>query len=347
MSTFAFIANYDSDNVSVIDVSTNTIVDTISVGLNPRGIAITPDGNFAYVTNFGLDKVSVIDINTNTIVETIFISTNADPYGIAITPDGNFVYVTNCISNTVSVIDISTNTIVETINVGQSPRGIAMLNISQPQIDLSITKSDSPNPVRIGENLTYNITVGNNSLVTATEVKLIDTLPEDAVYISASSTKGICSESDGIVTCNLTTIDKAETVTVTINVVPNTTGYICNRADVSANESDSDISNNTVIKCTTVLEQLTTQELIDNLIDYINIIDLGVIRFVLKPLLIITRWNLYIGLVRVAILSILSFIIITRVLMLVQLIPDEAGQEIIYQANDIITIIESIYSSDE
>ncbi|WP_180235484.1 YncE family protein, partial [Bacillus cereus] len=54
--SFAYVINGGSGNVSVIDISTNTVVATVPVGSNPRLVAITPDGSFAYVTNGGSDN---------------------------------------------------------------------------------------------------------------------------------------------------------------------------------------------------------------------------------------------------------------------------------------------------
>lgn len=124
MSVFAYVTNTFADNVSAIDTNANTVVDTITVGNNPRGIAVTPDGNFAYLANTASDNVSVIDTSTNTVVDTITVDNS--PRGIAITPDGNFVYVINSQSNNVSVIDTSTNTVIDTITVGNSPNAIAI-----------------------------------------------------------------------------------------------------------------------------------------------------------------------------------------------------------------------------
>jgi YVTN family beta-propeller protein len=47
---FAYVANFSSGTVSVIDTATNVLVTTVPVGGNPHGVAITPDGAFAYVT---------------------------------------------------------------------------------------------------------------------------------------------------------------------------------------------------------------------------------------------------------------------------------------------------------
>ncbi len=49
---FLYVANTTSNNVSVIDTATNTLVTTISVGTAPEWLAVTPDGTHVYVTNF-------------------------------------------------------------------------------------------------------------------------------------------------------------------------------------------------------------------------------------------------------------------------------------------------------
>ena len=62
----AYVANLGADNVTPIDIATNTAGTPIAVGDSPCGIAITPDGATAYVTNAGADNVTPIDTATNT-----------------------------------------------------------------------------------------------------------------------------------------------------------------------------------------------------------------------------------------------------------------------------------------
>ena len=119
---YAYVTNLGSNNVSVIDTSTNTVVSTITVGTSPWGIAITPNGLYAYVTNLGSGNVLVINTSTNTVVSTI--SVGASPTSVAITPNGLYAYVTY--SGNVSVIDTSTNTVVGTISVGSVPFDVAI-----------------------------------------------------------------------------------------------------------------------------------------------------------------------------------------------------------------------------
>lgn len=143
--TTAYVNNYGSPagvgsgngtTVSVVNLLTNTITDTITVGLAPASLAITPNGAFVYVINYengntGTGTISVIQTSNNTVVDTI--TGLSGPFAIAITPNGNFAYVTNFGSNnfapygtTVSVVNLNNNTITATIPVGIQPSGIAI-----------------------------------------------------------------------------------------------------------------------------------------------------------------------------------------------------------------------------
>ena len=115
----AYVANSGTDNVSVIDVSTEMVTNTITVGDGPRGVAITPDGSTAYVVN-GLDaNVSVIDVSSEMVTNTIG---GTGTQEVAFTPDGSTAYVTG---SNVSVIDVSTEMVTNTITVGTAPFGVA------------------------------------------------------------------------------------------------------------------------------------------------------------------------------------------------------------------------------
>ena len=81
---FAYVTNAFSNNVSVIDLASNTVTATVVVGNRPLGVAITPDGAFAYVTNENSNNVSVIDLASNTVTATVAVGNF--PSGVAITP---------------------------------------------------------------------------------------------------------------------------------------------------------------------------------------------------------------------------------------------------------------------
>ena len=89
-----YVANSRDGTVSVINATTNTVIatDTVTVGLSPEGVAVTPNNASVYVANSGGGTVSVIDTATSTVIATVQMQNF--PFQIAITPDGAFAYVT-------------------------------------------------------------------------------------------------------------------------------------------------------------------------------------------------------------------------------------------------------------
>ena len=59
--------------------------------------------------------------------------------------------------------------------------------------DLSLTKTDSPDPVSTGAPLTYSIRVSNAGPDAATNVVVTDNLPKGVGFVSAESTQGSCA----------------------------------------------------------------------------------------------------------------------------------------------------------
>src|SRR5205814_1442852 len=78
----AYVTNWVTDDVSVIDTATNTVIATIPVGATgPIAVAITRDGSRAYVTIRDSNNITVVDTTTNAVVSSFPITC---PTGIAI-----------------------------------------------------------------------------------------------------------------------------------------------------------------------------------------------------------------------------------------------------------------------
>lgn len=69
-----YVANAGSDDVSVIDLDNNSSLAHLSVGSNPRGLAITPDGSRIFVNNVLDGTLSVINAETLTVTNTILVT---------------------------------------------------------------------------------------------------------------------------------------------------------------------------------------------------------------------------------------------------------------------------------
>lgn len=106
--TKALVANWDSADVTVLDITQQPLLPGYSVpaGIGANAVAITPDGSVALVANFYDNSVSVFDMTKTPIEPVATVSVGNGPNGIAITPDGTKALVGNFYDGTVSVLDI-------------------------------------------------------------------------------------------------------------------------------------------------------------------------------------------------------------------------------------------------
>src|SRR5690242_16691482 len=114
--------------------------------------------------------------------------------------------------------------------------------------DLSITKTDSPDPVVQGNNVTYTIRVTNNgtgATADATNVTVTDNLPSnsDIDYVSATPSAGTCTKAGNAVTCQLGQVDAGTSATVTIVVKAKKVGTITDTATITSPEDNTPANN--------------------------------------------------------------------------------------------------------
>ncbi|TMK34631.1 MAG: DUF11 domain-containing protein [Actinobacteria bacterium] len=125
-----------------------------------------------------------------------------------------------------------------------------------PKIDLAITKVAAPEPVTLGDNLTYTEIVRNNGPDTATNVVVTDSLPSEVTFVSVSATKGSCTGTNAII-CMLGTMLKGESISITIVVKPTRIGSITNTAVVAGSQAETNTANNRASVTSTVVGPFT------------------------------------------------------------------------------------------
>ena len=123
--------------------------------------------------------------------------------------------------------------------------------------DLAITKADSPDPVTVGDQITYNLAVANNGPVDATGVQALDTLPAGVTYLPGPSDSR-CSLDAGEVTCVFGSIPNGESRNADIFVRADRAGAISNTATVDGDQPDSTAGNDSSTVTTTVDKATTS-----------------------------------------------------------------------------------------
>lgn len=125
---------------------------------------------------------------------------------------------------------------------------IVGLNLDPSLADLSIVKTASSETAKPGSVLTYTLTISNAGPALATSVVVTDQLPAETVFAAVMPYEPTCTESNGLVTCNLGDLAAGEFATVTIRVFVDCCECpltLVNTAGVTSDTADNNPDNNT------------------------------------------------------------------------------------------------------
>jgi uncharacterized repeat protein (TIGR01451 family) len=258
-STTASLSDYTFANI-------NTCLADLAITKSDSPDSVIVGNNLTYtltVTNNGPDDADNVTV-TDTLPGGVTFISAVPSQGSCNQAAGivtcNLGTITNGASATITIIVTPTvvGTITNTATVSSDEADLNTADNTDTEdttvqgTDISVTKTDSPDPVFVGNNLTYIVTVNNNGPADATGVTVTDTLPAGVTFVSAVPSQGSCNQVAGMVTCNLGTILNGANATITITVTPNSSGTITNTVSVIANETDTNPSNNSDSENTTV-----------------------------------------------------------------------------------------------
>ncbi len=223
ISQTAYIPNFSTNTVSVIDLTTNTVTDTISVGASPFGVCVSPDGTKVYVSNQNDNTVSVINTANNTVLSTIPVGVS--PEGLCISADGSKVYVANNSFSTINVINTFTNMVSNTI-----PLPITFL-------PFGITISPDGSKVYVGSISPTGGLIEVNTLTLTASVSIINQGTNSmCIATSPDGSKMYATESSGNTVSVINTVNNTVPASITVGNQP--TGvcvspngrkvYVCN-----------------------------------------------------------------------------------------------------------------------
>jgi len=109
--------------------------------------------------------------------------------------------------------------------------------------DLSIGVAGSPDPASVGSPVTFDLTVTNGGLGTSSGVTVTDALPPNVTLQSATPSQGSCTAGTRVI-CVLGQLGASESASVTLVLVPQSTGTLGDTAAVAAWELDPSMPNN-------------------------------------------------------------------------------------------------------
>ena len=159
-----------------------------------------------------------------------------------------------------AVADLNGDKLADLIGVDSANNQVVVLLNDSPTsgADLGFaTASGSPATVGVGNNLTYTADLIDEGPQDSTNVQFTDTLPAGVALVSASSSQGTCSKSQGVVTCDVGSLRFAQDATITIVVTPTVAQIITNSMSVSGTEPDLALANNSAEQTNTVVPTYT------------------------------------------------------------------------------------------
>jgi YVTN family beta-propeller protein len=119
-------ANAQDGTISVIDVATRSVTDTLAARVNGANrLKFTPDGKMVFVSTLGGPELVILDAATRRDVRRLPIGTGAA--GIQMQPDGARAYVACTPDDNVAVIDLKTLAVAARIDAGKQPDGLAWM----------------------------------------------------------------------------------------------------------------------------------------------------------------------------------------------------------------------------
>ena len=117
-------ANAQDGTVSIIDVATKKVIDTLAANVNGANrLKFTPDGKRVFVSSLGGADLAILDAATRKDVKRLKIGRGAA--GIEMQPDGARAYVACTPDDNVAIIDLKTLEVTGRIEAGRQPDGLA------------------------------------------------------------------------------------------------------------------------------------------------------------------------------------------------------------------------------
>ncbi len=237
--------------VTTLTVTKSDFPDPVSVD--------TPLTYTIVISNIGPSNASGVILDDLLPLSGTVTFKSASP-GCILLPNNQVQCSLGTVSSSGAVVTIVvTTTAAGTINniaVVRSPDAVSVTDEEETQVlgttELSISKTDFPDPVVVGTPLTYTLVVSNSGPAAAATARLTDTLP--ASVLTGSFPPG-CTYSAPTLTCNLGFLAVNTSTTISFVVTPTVVGVITNTAGitVSGGASDPIPGNNLVTQTTQVI----------------------------------------------------------------------------------------------
>jgi len=121
----AYISNWISGDISVIDVAERKFLGLIPIGGTPRGIACSKDGKYLYVCRYDDGTIRKVNLGTNTVEKVLNWGFGAKRH-IVLDEEKNIFYVSDMARNSLFIFNGEDDTLIKEIPIDYNPNTIAL-----------------------------------------------------------------------------------------------------------------------------------------------------------------------------------------------------------------------------
>ena len=267
VDNFSLTAGINAPTLSINDVSLpegNSLTTTFSFTVSLSSVALT-DVTFDIATQDDTATTADNDYVAKSLTNQKILA-GQQTYTFDVTVNGD----TNVELTETFFVNV-TNVTGATLGDGQGVGTITNDDAGAASADLSVTKTDSPDPAFIGNDITYKITVNNGGPDAAVNAVLADTVPTNTTFRSITTPAGWnCSTlptvgSTGSISCSNPSFSNGSSVEFDLVVRVDATvaqgTIISNTASVSSDTSDLTTSNDSATTTTTANSPLVITQI--------------------------------------------------------------------------------------
>jgi YVTN family beta-propeller protein len=240
LNGYIYVANQYSDNVSIIDSVTDTVIGSIYLGQYSAPSAITVDSSNGeiFITVPSTGNVSIISSTTNDFLKNITVG-GTNPTSIIYNPFNRDIYVANegsSLGGNVSIINTTNYNVIDSLVYGNGPDGLALNSLSGV-----VYVSDF-----ISDNL-FEVNDTNNNVM---ENILFETEPTSETFAASTGDLYVTDSLSGnVIVINVSTNKIVHEIYIGNNSEPSSITY--DQANNLLYVADSNTGNITVINATT------------------------------------------------------------------------------------------------
>lgn len=121
----AVVTNSGSNTVSLIDLGTGTITNTLSVGENPQAVAMIPRLSTAVVADTNDNTAALVNLTTPA-ASVVSLTNASGPIAVGVDQDSGYAWIANEQSNNVTQVSADSGSTGQTVSVDQGPLGVSV-----------------------------------------------------------------------------------------------------------------------------------------------------------------------------------------------------------------------------